>query len=138
MAGYTDEDCEREEEEEEVLLSLLLMRRYRRRLRAANRQKWSRPWIMRREIRGAHANIIRELNAEDPERFRQYHRVNREEFNEILVKVSPLISKKETHLRSTIKPSERLSVTLRFLATGMPLDVSVRLFIFELQFANLY
>ena len=92
MAGYTDEDCEREEEEEEVLLSLLLMRRYRRLLRAANRQKWSRPLIMRREIREAYANIIRELNAEDPERFRQYLRVNREEFNEILVKVSPLIS----------------------------------------------
>ena len=58
-------DSDEEGEEEEVLLFLLLMRRRRRRLR----QTWSRLWKMRRETRGAYANLIRELNAEDPERF---------------------------------------------------------------------
>ncbi len=117
IAGDTDEECA--QEEEEVLLLLLLMRRRTRRLRAAKRKAWSRSWIMRRETRGSHANLIRELNAEDPERFRQYHRLSREALNEILALVGPSISKQDTHLRSAIKPSERLSITLRFLATGM-------------------
>ena len=52
---------------------------------------------MRGEIRGVHANIIRELSSEEPERFRQCHRESREAFNDILVIVSPLISKKEAH-----------------------------------------
>ena len=112
-------DSEEEGEEEEILLFLLLMRRRRRRLRAGNRQAWSRRWIVRKETRGAYANLIRELNADDPERFRQYHRLTRESFNEILAMFCLLTSKKDTHLSSALKASERLSVTLRFLATGL-------------------
>lgn len=76
-------DSDEEGEEEEVLLFLLLMRRRRRRLR----QTWSRLWKMRRETPGTYANLIRELNAEDPERFRQCHRLTRESFNEIFTMV---------------------------------------------------
>ena len=114
-------DFEWQCEEEEILLLLLLLRRRRRRrrLRAAHSQTWSKQWILRRGTQGAHANLIRELNAEDPEQFRQYHRLSQESFHQILAMVSPLISKQDTHLRMTIKPSERLSVTLRFLATGL-------------------
>ena len=49
-------------DEEEILLFLLLIRRRRRRLRAARRQTWTKPWILRRLSKGACANIIRELN----------------------------------------------------------------------------
>ena len=114
LTGYFEEECE----EEEILLLLLLMRRRRRRLRAAQRNSWSKNWISRREMQGVHSNLFRELKVEDPEQFRQYHRLSRESFNEILAIVSPLISKQDTHLRMAIAPSERLSVTLRFLATG--------------------
>lgn len=58
------------------------------------------------------------MNYEDPEKFRQYHRLDRTSFEEILALISPLIEKKDTQLRCSIKPIERLSVTLRFLATG--------------------
>jgi len=39
-------------------------------------------------------------------------------FEYLLKKVTPLIKKQDTHLRESILPSERLSVTLRHLATG--------------------
>lgn len=39
-------------------------------------------------------------------------------FEFLLKKVTPLIKKQDTHLRESISPNERLSVTLRHLATG--------------------
>lgn len=41
-----------------------------------------------------------------------------ETFEEVLKKVTPLIEKKDTHLRQSILAAERLSLTLRHLATG--------------------
>lgn len=39
-------------------------------------------------------------------------------FTNILDKVSPLITKRDTHMRRAIPASERLALTLRYLATG--------------------
>ncbi|XP_067124748.1 uncharacterized protein [Centruroides vittatus] len=39
-------------------------------------------------------------------------------FQSILRKIKPIIAKEDTHLRSFISPGERLSLTLRYLATG--------------------
>ena len=38
-----------ESEDEEVLLLVLLLRRCRRRVRALNRQTWTKRWLMRRQ-----------------------------------------------------------------------------------------
>ncbi len=107
-----------ESEDEEVLLLCLLLRRRRRRLRALNRQTWTKRWIMRRQGQGAYANLVKELNAEEPEQFRQYHRMDRQSFESILAMVNTLIVKHDTQMRFAISPRERLTVTLRFLATG--------------------
>ena len=37
---------------------------------------------------------------------------------ELLIKAAPLIAKEDTVMKDVIPPDERLSVTLRFLATG--------------------
>ncbi|CAI5696763.1 unnamed protein product [Oreochromis niloticus] len=50
--------------------------------------------------------------------FRDLLRMSVEDFNYLLERISPAIIKKDTHLRKAISPRERLSVTLRFLATG--------------------
>lgn len=50
--------------------------------------------------------------------FRDLLRISVEDFNFLLEKVAPHITKKDTHLRKAISPKDRLSVTLRFLATG--------------------
>jgi hypothetical protein len=91
-------------EDEEILLLLLLLRR--RRLRVANRKTWVKQWILRRQAQGACVNIVCELNCEDPEKFRQYHRLDRCLFEEVLALVSPAIAKKDTHLRCSLKPIE--------------------------------
>ena len=119
MADVNENQHSSSSEDEEILLSLLLLRRRRRRLRAANRKTWIKSWVSHRQTQGACANIVHELNCEDPEKFRQYHRLDRNSFEEILTLVSPLIEKKDTQLRCSLKPIERLSVTLRFLATGL-------------------
>jgi hypothetical protein len=103
-----------------VFLFILLMRRRRRRMRAACRTIWSRTWIQRRQRRGIFVNLLRELEEEDPEKFRQYHRFDINSYRKILRMVEPYIKKKDTVMRVSISPGERLSVTLRFLATGEP------------------
>ena len=45
-------------------------------------------------------------------------RMDSTSFEELLNKVAPLFTKKDTVMRDTIPPDERLSVTLGFLATG--------------------
>ncbi|XP_018401801.1 PREDICTED: putative nuclease HARBI1 [Cyphomyrmex costatus] len=75
-------------------------------------------WIARRKEKGLHHNLFLELSLEDPNRFRRCLRMNTETFEELLEKVSPLIEKKNTHLRESIPAAERLSLTLRHLATG--------------------
>lgn len=40
-------------------------------------------------------------------------------FQNLVEKVTPLIQRQNTHLRESISPAERLSLTLRHLATGI-------------------
>ena len=39
-------------------------------------------------------------------------------FNELLELVTPLIKRRDTLIRNSISPAERLTLTLSFLATG--------------------
>ena len=112
-------------EDEEILLFLLLLRRRRRRKRACNRKIWSKSWILRRASQGACDNLVRELAAEDPAQFRDYHRLDRRCFEDVLSMVNKFIVKKSTKMRSSISPRDRLTVTLRFLATGKSLVLSI-------------
>ena len=51
-------------------------------------------------------------------KFRQFHHVDREDFEELLRMVEPYISKTDTVMHNSLKARERLSITLLFLATG--------------------
>ncbi len=119
MANVDESQDSSSSEDEEILLLILLLRRRKRRSRAANRKTWIKSWVSRRQTQGAFANIVRELDCEDPEKFRQFHRLDRASFEEVLTLVRPIIEKEDTQLRCSLKPVERLSVTLRFLATGL-------------------
>ncbi|CAH1969493.1 unnamed protein product [Acanthoscelides obtectus] len=48
--------------------------------------------------------------------------MNESVYNELLSLVSPLMKKKDTQMRTAICPHERLTATLRFLATGQPYE----------------
>lgn len=58
------------------------------------------------------------FSPEDPACFTNYTRMQEDHWNELLALVTPLIQKKNTVMREAISPRDRLSVTLRYLATG--------------------
>ncbi|KAJ8963117.1 hypothetical protein NQ318_018582 [Aromia moschata] len=53
-----------------------------------------------------------------PDDWRNYLRMDEETYIELLNLVTPFIKRKDTIMRTAITPHERLTATLRFLATG--------------------
>ncbi|KAK3107504.1 hypothetical protein FSP39_016061 [Pinctada imbricata] len=82
------------------------------------RTHWIKPWIKRRDKYGAHHALLKELEIEDIETYRNFVRMSKENFDELLSLVSPMIKKKDTIMRESITAAERLSLTLRYLASG--------------------
>ena len=101
-----------------ALFTLAFLRWMKRRRKRTTRTTWVKSWITRRNEQGVYNNLIQELGNEDPTGFRWYFRLSKENFEEILALLSHDIAKKNTKMRSSISAGERLSITLRFLATG--------------------
>ena len=105
---------------------------------------WVKPWLEKRYERGAYNGILTEMRLHDQEDFRKYLRMNTDTFQvelvclyfnrnisiscrlkflylyfqELINKVSPILTKQITNMRVPISVEEKLAVTLRFLATG--------------------
>ena len=92
------------------LMRVLLPHRQRRR---RGRSVWVRPMLQRREDCGEFHTLVQELRNNDRAAHQRYFRMSVEEFDEILQKVEPRITKQMTHLRDPIPPAGRLAVTLR-------------------------
>src|SRR5664279_3967139 len=60
-------------------------------------------------------NMMKELEV-DGGSFRNYLRLTKDQFDDILARVQPFIERSNTNFRAAISPGERLAVTLRFLA----------------------
>ncbi|XP_024873223.1 uncharacterized protein LOC112455499 [Temnothorax curvispinosus] len=88
--------------------------------RRRTRRWWTREWILRRQrqLRGSLHLAHSELLYEDVESFHSFFRIDPRLFNILLDKVSPFIQKQDTIMRQCIPPSQRLFITLRYLATG--------------------
>ena len=96
-----------------IASAALRIRRDRRRPR-----RWARAWIYmyrRRQFR-AHHTLMSELASEAPHSFTTFIRMDKQDFDELLTKVTPFIQKQDTNMRASITPAERLSLTLRYLA----------------------
>ncbi|KAJ8937643.1 hypothetical protein NQ318_002157 [Aromia moschata] len=104
---------------EEVLLwsiyAVWLARKFRNR-RKNRRTKWSREWLLKRSDY-SHIRLLNELRSE-PDDWRNYLRMDVETYMYLLNLVTPYIQKQDTCMRKAISPHDRLSATLRFLATG--------------------
>lgn len=106
--------------EEVVLLSLYigcLVRKVKKSRKP--RTQWSREWLLKRKD-FSHVKLLKELQNE-PNDWRNYLRMDEETYVELLSLVSPFIAKYDTVMRKAVSPHERLSATLRFLATGRSL-----------------
>ena len=101
-------------------LILVLAAAYARKKKKEKRKRrwWVRPWIGRREQLGAYHALMAELEAEDPQGYKNLVRMTPEHFHELLRAVGLLIEKQTTRMRRSISAGERLAVTLRFLASG--------------------
>lgn len=80
------------------------------------RNLWCKEWLLKRN-KYSHTNLLNELRI-TPKDFNNYLRMNENTYLHLLSLVTPLIQKQNTVMRDAISPHERLTATLRFLATG--------------------
>ena len=98
------------------LVALVKIRQVQPRQR--NRQTWIRTILQKREDEGAYKLLIPKLIANDNQ-FKNYFRMTKDSFALLLSMIEPDISKHNTKYRRSISGSERLAVTLRYLASGL-------------------
>ncbi|KAJ8971539.1 hypothetical protein NQ317_014971 [Molorchus minor] len=84
--------------------------------RSRPRIKWVKEWLLKRN-EFSHINLLEELRLE-PDDWRNYLRMDEDSYTTLLTLVTPLIEKQDTIMRPAISAHERLSATLRYLATG--------------------
>lgn len=90
----------------------------RRRLRRKRKRLWVREWINRRNMEEVSNSLVYELRNQDVNEFRKLLRMSPSQFDLLLQKVTPLISKRDTRMRKAIPAATRLIITLRYLISG--------------------
>ena len=93
---------------------ILIKRRQQRRMKA--KKCWMKHWVSRRVEQGAYCNLLMNL---DKQGYRNYLRLSKAQFNDVLKRVSPLLERDDTVFRRSISAGERLALTLRFLGNVM-------------------
>lgn len=105
-------------DEDELLcyaaLAIAIQKKQKKKLK--KRRVWVKEWLQKRNS-FSHTNLLIELKV-NPKDWHNYLRMDEETYLELLSIISPLIRKQDTILRQAITPHERLTATLRFLATG--------------------
>ncbi|KAM8702575.1 hypothetical protein ACLKA7_001911 [Drosophila subpalustris] len=96
--------CVEEEEEQELKLR--------------TRTTWVQELYLEREESAFFRSFQSIFRSNSPDRFKDFVRMNPDDFDFILERVRPLIEKADTRLRRAISAAERLAVTFRYLATG--------------------
>ena len=130
----SDEECE------DLLFLLALYRKYKKR-KGKRRRYWVRPIFSKRKDRGSFGSLVQEMRVTDPQSHFRYFVCQKKDSTSFctryadhlasemlrmisrvlhLLQVGPLLSRRysSSSIRPQITPAERLSVGLRFLATG--------------------
>ena len=103
---------------QEMLVAAILVEEERlNRMQRRRRRWWVRPWLLRRVNLGHYDRLMQELMHEARGDFKSFLRMEPDMFREMLVRVTPRISKR-TDRRPPLEPGLKLAITLRFLATG--------------------
>ncbi|CAG4918432.1 unnamed protein product [Colias eurytheme] len=86
------------------------------------RKRWKKRWWMteihRNRSRLSMEKQLSELHSKPSGEFKKFTRMSTVDFEYLLQKVSPIISKADTQFRPSITTRIRLAITLRFLASG--------------------
>lgn len=81
------------------------------------RSIWIRRILREREIEGT-CNILIPKLMSDSAHYKNFFRMTKETFSILLNHVQPLLERTNTKLRKCVTVNDKLSVTLRYLATG--------------------
>ncbi|XP_073444648.1 uncharacterized protein [Dendrobates tinctorius] len=102
-------------------LAILAQQTEERRLRILRRRRKRRQWIhpinAQRLTLGVFSTFYLELR-DNPDKFFNYVWIRQDLFEILVERVGAQIQRRDTYLRFSISPAERLMVTLQFLATG--------------------
>ena len=98
-----------------IFLAIYILISARKR-RNKKRAIWSKKWLLKR-TQYTHTNILKELRPY-PDDFNNYLRMDEKTYVQLYGILRPLIEKETTQMREPISAHERLTATLRFLATG--------------------
>jgi hypothetical protein len=79
---------------------------------------WIRKWLARRNTHGASNTLLKELATEDIEEYKHCMRMSPACFENLLKKISSIIQRVDTTMRSAIPAKVKLEITLSYLATG--------------------
>ncbi len=101
-----------------IVAYLGLRRRRQNREIKRPRRWWARPIfrLEQRKRQGHHHNLVREMRLKDVESHFNFLRMSPARFDHLLSLVGPQLIK--TSKREPLSPGERLSLTLRYLASG--------------------
>ena len=85
-----------EDENVAISLSLIIIASAALRIRRDRRRprQWTRAWIHRRRQLRAHHALMKELESEDPQSYRNFIRMDKQDFDELLTKVTPFIQRR--------------------------------------------
>ncbi|XP_026682266.1 uncharacterized protein LOC113469054 [Diaphorina citri] len=72
------------------------------------RTVWVRDWISKRDTEGCYGKLLVELQNEEPQLYKNFLRMSYNDFCFLLDMVTPLIKKKDTNMRKSISPGERV------------------------------
>lgn len=83
---------------------------------------WFRPMLhpQLRAERGQYHNLMEELRENDRRKFKNYTRVSPEMFDDLLVRLTPHLQKKDTHFRKALVSSCPSSCAISPLGPPMP------------------
>ncbi len=101
-----------------LVILLLLRRRIARRRQKYKKSFWVRRIYKERKDKSEFNLLVKDLRLFDHLYFFRCFRMNPSTFEKLLLWVGPLIVKQETNMREPVSASERLCITLKYLASG--------------------
>ncbi|RVE54881.1 hypothetical protein evm_000248 [Chilo suppressalis] len=87
-------------------------------MKKRRKRRWWMTTIHRRRTIAGMESMFADLTAESGMEFPGFLRMSTSDFEILLQKLAPLITKKDTKFRKAIPAKVRLAITLRYLATG--------------------
>ena len=101
-----------------LAITMIAFQRSKQKKSARKRKCWTKEWLLKRHLYGVGCTLFKELAMQEPSDFRNWMRLDEASFYDILDRVKPYIQRKNTNMRESISPEQRLAVTLRYMATG--------------------